>query len=69
MNAGVGIDHQFSFWQLQTSSKTMPPHITADADGGTDLLAVHENLPQGLSAADNETGWRMSLAKLAMLVE
>ena len=42
----------------------------ADAPGGgTDLLAVHDNLPSGLSAADNETGWRMSLAKLAALVE
>ena len=41
----------------------------ADADGGTDLLAVHDGLPRGLSAADNEAGWRMSLAKLAALVE
>ena len=41
----------------------------ADADGGTDVLAVHEGLPDGLSAADNETGWRSSLAKLAALVE
>lgn len=41
----------------------------ADADGGTDLVAVHEGLPPGLSPADNETGWRMSLAKLAALVE
>jgi uncharacterized protein YndB with AHSA1/START domain len=40
-----------------------------DADGGTDILAVHENLPPGLSLADNETGWRMSLANLAALVE
>ena len=41
----------------------------ADADGGTDLLAVHDGLPPGLSAADNEAGWRSSLAKLAALVE
>jgi uncharacterized protein YndB with AHSA1/START domain len=40
-----------------------------DARGGTDLLAVHEGLPRGLSPADNETGWRMALAKLATLVE
>jgi Activator of Hsp90 ATPase homolog 1-like protein len=40
-----------------------------DADGGTDLLAVHSGLPPGLSPADNETGWRMALAKLAALVE
>jgi uncharacterized protein YndB with AHSA1/START domain len=41
----------------------------ADANGGTDLVAVHEGLPPGLSPADNETGWRMALAKLAALVE
>jgi uncharacterized protein YndB with AHSA1/START domain len=41
----------------------------ADADGGTDILAVHDGLPRGLSAADNEVGWRMSLAKLAALVD
>lgn len=41
----------------------------ADADGGTDVFAVHDGLPSGLSAADNEVGWRMSLAKLAELVE
>lgn len=40
-----------------------------DADGGTDLLAVHEGLPPGVSVADNELGWRMSLGKLAALVE
>lgn len=40
-----------------------------DADGGTDVLAVSEGLPPGLSPADNELGWRMSLAKLAALVE
>jgi uncharacterized protein YndB with AHSA1/START domain len=41
----------------------------SDADGGTDFVAVHDRLPPGLSAVDNETGWRMSLSKLAALVE
>ncbi len=42
----------------------------ADADdGGTDLVAVHEGLPPGIALSDNETGWRMALAKLAALVE
>jgi uncharacterized protein YndB with AHSA1/START domain len=41
----------------------------ADADGGTDVIAVHDGLPAGLPAADNETGWREALAKLAALVE
>lgn len=40
-----------------------------DAGGGTDVLAVHENVPAGVVPADNELGWRMSLAKLAWLVE
>ena len=41
----------------------------ADADGGTDVLAVHDGLPRGVPTADNEAGWRESLAKLAALVE
>ena len=41
----------------------------ADADGGTELIAVHDGLPPGLEPAENETGWRMALAKLAALVE
>jgi uncharacterized protein YndB with AHSA1/START domain len=41
----------------------------ADADGGTEVLAVHDGLPRGVPTADNEAGWRSSLAKLAALVE
>jgi uncharacterized protein YndB with AHSA1/START domain len=41
----------------------------ADANGATDVLAVHDGLPPGLSPADNEVGWRLSLEKLAALVE
>jgi uncharacterized protein YndB with AHSA1/START domain len=41
----------------------------SDADGGTELVAVHEGLPAGVSAEDNELGWRESLARLAALVE
>jgi uncharacterized protein YndB with AHSA1/START domain len=42
----------------------------ADADsGGTDLVAVHDGLPSGLSAKDNELGWRLSLEKLAAMLE
>ena len=39
-------------------------YTLADADGGTDVLAVHDGLPRGLSTADNEAGWQMSLAVL-----
>ena len=40
-----------------------------EADGGTDVLAVHDNVPPGVALADNETGWRMALQKLTRLVE
>ncbi|MGP4088100.1 SRPBCC domain-containing protein [Streptomyces sp. KR55] len=40
-----------------------------DADGGTDVLMVHEGIPDAVPAADNETGTRMTLARLARLVE
>jgi uncharacterized protein YndB with AHSA1/START domain len=36
-----------------------------EASGGTDVLAVHDNVPPGVSPADNATGWRMALDKLA----
>lgn len=39
------------------------------ASGGTDLVAVHDGLPPGISADDNQTGWRMALDKLAALAE
>jgi hypothetical protein len=34
-----------------------------------EVLAVHDNVPPGVAPADNELGWRMSLTKLARLVE
>lgn len=40
-----------------------------DAAGGTDVEVVHEGIPPGVSAADNELGTRMALDKLAALVE
>ena len=40
-----------------------------DADGGTELIGVHEGLPSGVAPADNEMGWQESLARLAALVE
>jgi len=60
--------------EFETTDPTMRGEMTitftlADADGGTDILAEHDGLPPGLSPADNEVGWRMSLEKLAALVE
>jgi uncharacterized protein YndB with AHSA1/START domain len=40
-----------------------------DVNGETELTAIHEALPPGLSPEDNETGWRMALENLAKLVE
>jgi uncharacterized protein YndB with AHSA1/START domain len=60
--------------EFETADSAMRGEMTitftlTDADGGTDVFAVHDNLPPGLSTADNETGWRMALDKLAVLVE
>jgi uncharacterized protein YndB with AHSA1/START domain len=41
----------------------------SDADGGTELVAAHEGLPDGVSPADNEAGWNEALTRLAALVE
>ncbi|MFG1955249.1 SRPBCC family protein [Micromonospora sp. NPDC048830] len=41
----------------------------ADAGGGTEVLIVHEGIPDAIPAADNESGTRMALANLARLVE
>lgn len=47
---------------------TMTTTLT-DADGGTDVRLVHEVIPDGVPAADNEAGARSALANLAKLVE
>lgn len=47
---------------------TMTTTLT-DADGGTDVLLVHEGIPDVIPAADNETGTRMALENLARYVE
>ena len=47
---------------------TMTTTLT-DADGGTDVLIVHDGIPDAVPVADNETGTRMALENLARLVE
>ncbi len=44
-------------------------YMLTPTNGGTDVIGVHEGLPRGVSPADNELGWCISLAKLATLVE
>ena len=41
----------------------------SDADGGTEVTVLHEGIPDGVPAAENEEGTRMALAALASLVE
>ena len=41
----------------------------ADVEGGTQVNGLHEGIPPGPSTADNETGWRLALDRLAALVE
>ena len=60
---------EFETTDLALRGEMSITYALTDADGGTDVLAVHDGLPLGVSTADNEIGWRMSLAKLAALVE
>ena len=60
--------------EFETADPEMRGEMTitftlTEVEGGTDVLGLHENLPPGVSPADNETGWRMALEKLARLVE
>lgn len=50
------------------SPMTMTTTLT-DADGGTEILLVHDGIPASVPPADNEAGTRMALANLAALVE
>lgn len=61
-------------YRAKTGDAAMRGQMTAtftltDANGGTDLFAVHDNLLPGLSPTDNEAGWQMALDKLAAFVE
>jgi hypothetical protein len=38
-------------------------------DDATVVTGLHEDLPPGVSPEDNELGWRISMDKLARLVE
>ena len=60
--------------EFETSDPAMRGEMTTtvellEANGSTQLTALHEGLPPAVSPADNETGWNMALGKLARLVE
>ncbi|MEU1572597.1 SRPBCC family protein [Streptomyces collinus] len=48
---------------------TLTTTLSDARGGGTDVLMVHEGIPDAVPAADNETGTRMALANLARFVE
>ncbi|GGK68499.1 SRPBCC domain-containing protein [Nocardia camponoti] len=43
--------------------------ILSDADGGTQLDALHEGVPDGLSESDNEFAWGVALGKVKAIAE
>jgi uncharacterized protein YndB with AHSA1/START domain len=51
-----------------SAEMTMSTTLTEAADG-TDVLVVHEGIPDQVPVADNELGTRMALDSLARLVE
>ena len=51
-----------------TGEMTITTTLT-EADGGTNVTAIHDGLPPALSPAENEVGWLQALDKLAALVE
>lgn len=60
--------------EFETSDPALRGEMTitttlSDAEDGTRITAVHDGLPPGLSARDNELGWSQALAKLAAWVE
>lgn len=48
---------------------TITYRLADGPDGSTLVTGTHEGLPAGVRPADNELGWRMSMDKLAALVE
>jgi uncharacterized protein YndB with AHSA1/START domain len=44
-------------------------YLLKEADDGTELIGIHENVPPGVSPEDNELGWSISMGRLADLVE
>lgn len=48
---------------------TIAIRLSDAGDGATEVVAVHDGLPPGISPSDNELGWQEALARLAALVE
>jgi uncharacterized protein YndB with AHSA1/START domain len=60
--------------EFETSDPALAGEMTVtttlrDVAGGTEVTVAHDGIPDVVPSADNELGTRMSLAKLAVLVE
>ena len=60
--------------EFETADPTLQGEMTirytlTDANGGTNVVGEHQNLPAGLPPEANELGWSISIDKLARLVE
>ena len=63
--------------EFETPDPDLPGEMTItvtlsdvpDDPGSTDLVAVHEGVPRGVSPDNNALGWRESLDRLAALME
>ncbi|HEX6417450.1 MAG TPA: SRPBCC family protein [Acidimicrobiales bacterium] len=60
--------------EFETDDPQMQGEMTitytlADAPGGTEVVGRHDDVPPGVAPAANELGWRISMDKLAALVE
>lgn len=60
--------------ELETTNPAIIGEMTitftlTDRCDGTKILALHKNLPAGVAPTENQFGWRMSLAKPALLFE
>lgn len=53
--------------QMQGEMKTTFELV--EADGNTEVVGTHQDVPPGVKPSDNELGWRMALGKLAAWVE
>jgi uncharacterized protein YndB with AHSA1/START domain len=60
--------------EFETDDPAMQGKMTvtfklSDAGRGTNVEALHEGVPEGVKPEDNELGWRMSMGKLASMLE
>ena len=60
---------EFETDDAKMQGKMQITYRLTEANPGTQVHALHENLPPGVSPAANEVGWRMALEKLVRLVE